>query len=133
MSLLGKKRTKRSEEDDKVINYIFNKIILQEYAKLAGIKEEEEEIEEKHEEKKEENNNKGQNDENPEIKIIENTINISSKERIKNTTTKKESKNKKNEIKEKEKEIKHKTKPKNKTINIKNKKNTQKKKSKTKK
>ena len=100
MSLLGKKRTKRSEEDDKVINYIFNKIILQEYAKLAGIKEEEEEIEEKHEEKKEENNNKKQNDENPEIKIIENTINISSKERIKNTTTKKESKNKKIEIKE---------------------------------
>ena len=100
MSLLGKKRTKRSEEDDKVINYLINKIILQEYAKLAGIKEEEEEIEEKHEEKKEENNNKGQNDENPEIKIIENTINISSKERIKNTTTKKESKNKKIEIKE---------------------------------
>ena len=28
MSLLGKKRTKRSEEDDKVNNYIYNKIII---------------------------------------------------------------------------------------------------------
>jgi hypothetical protein len=28
MSLLGKKRAKRSEDDDKVNNYIYNKIII---------------------------------------------------------------------------------------------------------
>ena len=104
MSLLGKKRTKRSEEDDKVINHLFNQIV-QEYEKLAGIKEEEEENHEE-EKEKEENNNKGKNEENPEIKIIENTINISSKERIKNTTVKKDSKNKKIEIKDKDEQKK---------------------------
>ena len=106
MSLLGKKRIKRSEEDDKVIKIFYNLIIFQEYAKLAGIKEEEEPKDELNENEKENNeNNKTElKIENKEIKIIENVINIPVKERIKNTTIKKDSKNKKKEEKEEIKE-----------------------------
>ena len=78
MSLLGKKRTKRSEEDDK------------EYEKLAGIKDEEENSKEENEKKENIQNNISE--ENAEIKIVENTINIPTSERIKNTTIKKETK-----------------------------------------
>ena len=85
MSLLGKKRTKRSEEDDK------------EYEKLAGIKDEEEKS--KEETDKKENIQNNISEENPEIKIVENTINIPTSERIKNTTIKKETKKIKIDIK----------------------------------
>ena len=85
MSLLGKKRTKRSEEDDK------------EYEKLAGIKDEEEKS--KEETEKKENIQNNISEENPEIKIVENTINIPTSERIKNTTIKKETKKIKIDIK----------------------------------
>ena len=111
MSLLGKKRIKRSEEDDKVIKIFYNLIIFQEYAKLAGIKEEEEPKDELNENEKENNeNNKTElKIENKEIKILENVINIPVKERIKNTTIKKDSKNKKIEKIEKKEEIKENT------------------------
>ena len=111
MSLLGKKRIKRSEEDDKVIKIFYNLIIFQEYAKLAGIKEEEEPKDELNENEKENNeNNKTElKIQNKEIKIIENVINIPIKERIKNTTIKKDSKNKKIEKIEKKEEIKENT------------------------
>ena len=98
MSLLGKKRTKRSKEDDevrkKILNIIYN--IIQEFEKIAGIKEEDNII---NEEEKKENKQINQIEEkkeekNDDIKIIENTINIPSTERIKNTTIKKEPKNK---------------------------------------
>ena len=85
MSLLGKKRTKRSEEDDK------------EYEKLAGIKDEEENSKEENEKKENIQNNISE--ENAEIKIVENTINIPTSERIKNTTIKKETKKIKIDIK----------------------------------
>lgn len=85
MSLLGKKRTKRSEEDDK------------EYEKLAGIKNEEENSKEENEKKENIQNNISE--ENAEIKIVENTINIPTSERIKNTTIKKETKKIKIDIK----------------------------------
>ena len=63
-------------------------MFLQEYELFSGIKGEEENPKE---ENKQINNSSGKV-ENNEIKIVENTINISSKERIKNTTIKKESK-----------------------------------------
>ena len=72
MSLLGKKRIKRSEEDDKVIKIFYNLIIFEEYAKLAGIKEEEEPKDELNENEKENNEN---NKTELKIKIIK-IINI---------------------------------------------------------
>lgn len=64
---------------------------------MAGIKEEE-----KPKEENEQINKGGKKEENNEIKIVENTINISTNERIKNTTVKKESKKNKIDIKDDE-------------------------------
>lgn len=102
MSLLGKKRTKRSKEDDQVrkILLIIIIFIVQEFDKLVGIKDEENQVkEEEKKENKQVNNIDEQKEEKNDIKIIENTINIPCTERIKNTTVKKESKNKNVEIK----------------------------------
>ena len=85
MSLLGKKRIKRDEEDEKVRqNHIIllKKLFKKEYYKMFGIKEEEPQNEDniKIPEKK---NLEFYKKENKEIKIIETTINLPIKEKIK--------------------------------------------------
>ena len=87
MSLLGKKRIKRDEEDEKVRNTyinVNNLLFKKEYNQMFGIKEEEPENEDN------KNNientvliSKKNKTENKEIKIIETTICLSIKEKIK--------------------------------------------------
>lgn len=94
MSLLGKKRTKRDEEDEKVR---YNHIILKnsykkEYEQMMGIKGEEPKKEETNNIENKTNNILTQEEkiENKDVKIIEININLPNKERIKAKTYKKE-------------------------------------------
>ena len=99
MSLLGKKRTKRDDEDEKVrykhIILTHNSLFKKEYEQMFGIKQEEPKDEENNN-KQGENNilNKEEKIENKDIKIVEITINLPKKERIKAKTEKKENKQK---------------------------------------
>ena len=85
MSLLGKKRIKRDEEDEKVRHnhiILLKKLFKKEYNQMFGIKEEEPLIEDNIK-IPEEKNLEGYKKENKEIKIIETTINLPIKEKIK--------------------------------------------------
>ena len=99
MSLLGKKRTKRDDEDEKVReNHIiltnFNLLFKKEYEQMFGIKGEEPKIDENNNKKEDKNNllKKEEKIENKDIKIIEITINLPKKEKIKARSYKKEKK-----------------------------------------
>ena len=103
MSLLGKKRIQREEEDDNVrYNHIItnNILYIKEYNQMFGIKDPDPPEDEGTDEKK---NiiSPGQKIESKEIKIIEMKITISNKEKIKQKSVRKENKIK---IMEKEKE-----------------------------
>ena len=96
MSLLGKKREKRENDDDKVRH---NNIILsnllnnKEYNQMFGIKEEEPQKEDQKNDNNDipiEEEKKINKIENKDIKIIETTITLSSNERIKTKSYKKE-------------------------------------------
>ena len=91
MSFLGKKRTKRDEDDDKVrYNYIiFNNLLFKkEYERMFGIKDEEPKKEERKDIIKVEYKK-----ENKDIKIIETKINLPIREKIKSKSYKKYVKN----------------------------------------
>ena len=99
MSLLGKKRTKRDDEDEKVrYNLIivtnYNLLFKKEYEQMFGIKGEEPKKDENNSEKEDKNNilKKEEKIENKDIKIVEITINLPKKEKIKSRTYKKEKK-----------------------------------------
>lgn len=91
MSFLGKKRTKRDEDDDKVrYNYIiFNNLLFKkEYERMFGIKDEEPKKEERKDIIKVEFKK-----ENKDVKIIETKINLPIREKIKSKSYKKYVKN----------------------------------------
>ena len=96
MSFLGKKRIQRDEEDEKVRHnhiILLKKLNKKEYNQMFGIKEEEPQKEENIG-IQEENNNylEEYKKENKEIKIIETTIILPIKEKIKSKSNKKEKK-----------------------------------------
>ena len=92
MSLLGKKRVKRDEEDEKVRNnhiILLKKLSKKEYNQMFGIKDEEPQKEENVNIPEEKNNLKEFKKENKDIKIIETTIVLPIKEKIKSKSYKK--------------------------------------------